>query len=394
MKKDRIMGTKKWIYWVSIGTVLIVIYKFFDNFSGIGHWVGNLLSVLAPFLAAILIAYILYQPVTMLENLLKKSKKIKKPRTWAILVVYLLVGILIFFLFKFIIPEIIESVTDLVNNVQNYYNSITTNEIEANWAPFVKDNILKPMVDYIQKIDFKQIFKPEKIGEYLSSAIGIFKAILDIFIALICSIRILSEKERLLAFIRKVAKSTMTENGYKKFDRYFTNGNQIFFKYFASQIIDGIVVAVLMSIALLILKVKYAVLLGFIIGLFNLIPYFGAIFAVIVAALITILTGGFKQAIIVLIVMCIIQQIDANIINPRITSSKLNVSPLLIVFSVTVGGAYFGVIGMFLAVPVGVLLKLMFDDYLDNKQQKDKSIKDKNKEDIIEIEKIEEKKID
>ena len=67
------------------------------------------------------------------------------------------------------------------------------------------------------------------------------------------------------------------------------------------------------------------------------------------------------------IVITIVQQLDANIINPRITGSKLNVSPLLIIFSVTIGGAYFGIIGMFLAVPVAVLIKLMVTDYISNK---------------------------
>lgn len=377
MKKDKIMGTKKWVYWVSIGTVLIVIYKFFDNFSGIGHWLSNLFAILAPFLVAILMAYILYQPVTKVENQLKKIKKLKKPRSLAILIVYLIFGLLIFFLFKFIIPEMIASILDLINNVQYYYNGITTNELESKWAPFIMDNILKPMVEYIQQIDFKTVMTPERISGYLSSALGLFKALFTFFIAIICSIRILSERERILKFIDKLAKTTMTENGYRKFNRYFKNGNEIFFKYFSSQLIDAVVVAVLMSIPLLILKVKYAVLLGVIIGLFNLIPYFGAIFAVVVAALITILTGGFKQAIIVLIVMVVIQQIDANIINPKITSSKLNVSPLLIVFSVTIGGAYFGVIGMFLAVPVAVLIKLMVDDYITNKNQQ---IEEKDKD--------------
>lgn len=377
MKKDKIMGTKKWVYWVSIGTVLIVIYKFFDNFSGIGHWLSNLFAILAPFLVAILMAYILYQPVTKVENQLKKIKKLKKPRSLAILIVYLIFGLLIFFLFKFIIPEMIASILDLINNVQYYYNGITTNELESKWAPFIMDNILKPMVEYIQQIDFKTVMTPERISGYLSSALGLFKALFTFFIAIICSIRILSERERILKFIDKLAKTTMTENGYRKFNRYFKNGNEIFFKYFSSQLIDAVVVAVLMSIPLLILKVKYAVLLGVIIGLFNLIPYFGAIFAVVVAALITILTGGFQQAIIVLIVMVVIQQIDANIINPKITSSKLNVSPLLIVFSVTIGGAYFGVIGMFLAVPVAVLIKLMVDDYITNKN---KQIEEKDKD--------------
>lgn len=377
MKKDKIMGTKKWVYWVSIGTVLIVIYKFFDNFSGIGHWLSNLFAILAPFLVAILMAYILYQPVTKVENQLKKIKKLKKPRSLAILIVYLIFGLLIFFLFKFIIPEMIASILDLINNVQYYYNGITTNELESKWAPFIMDNILKPMVEYIQQIDFKTVMTPERISGYLSSALGLFKALFSFFIAIICSIRLLSERERILKFIDKLAKTTMTENGYRKFNRYFKNGNEIFFKYFSSQLIDAVVVAVLMSIPLLILKVKYAVLLGVIIGLFNLIPYFGAIFAVVVAALITILTGGFKQAIIVLIVMVVIQQIDANIINPKITSSKLNVSPLLVVFSVTIGGAYFGVIGMFLAVPVAVLIKLMVDDYITNKN---KQIEEKDKD--------------
>ncbi len=378
MKKDRIMGTKKWFYWLSIGTILIIIFKFFDNFGIIGKWISHLFSIIAPFLVALLIAYILYQPVTKVENQLKKIKKLKKPRSLAILIVYVTVGILLFFLFKFIIPELFKSVVDLINNLQNYYNSLTTTALEAKWAPYIKDYLLKPMIEYVQKIDFSKMVTPDRITTYLSSAIGIFKALLNLFIALVCSIRLLSERESIVEFIDKLAKTSMNENGYKRFRRYFTSGNDIFFKYFSSQLIDAIIVGVLMSVALLILKVKYAVLLGAIIGLCNLIPYFGAIFAVIIAALITILTGGFKQAIIVLIVMTVISQIDANIINPKITSSKLNVSPLLVVFAVTIGGAYFGVWGMFLGVPVAVLIKLMLDDYIKNKNTK-KEIKEDEK---------------
>ena len=117
------------------------------------------------------------------------------------------------------------------------------------------------------------------------------------------------------------------------------------------------------------MKVKYAILLGVLIGVFNLIPYFGAIVAVIIVALITVLTGGWRQALIMTLIIIIVQQIDANIINPRITGSKLHVSPLLIIFAVTVGGAYFGVIGMFLAVPTAVLIKLMLEDYINNKKE-------------------------
>ena len=256
---------------------------------------------------------------------------------------------------------------DLANNIQIYYNSIKIDKIGESWAPFIKDNILKPMVDYIQQIDFKTIVTPEMIKEYVTSAIGAVKVLFNIFISIICSIYILAERESILKFIDKMANVVMSEKAYNKFNRYFTHGNKIFFGFISSQFIDGIVVAILVSIVLLIMKVKYAVLLGIMIGIFNLIPYFGAIVAVIIAGLITILTGGWQQALIMMIVVTIVQQIDANIINPRITGSKLNVSPLLVIFSVTIGGAYLGVVGMFIAVPIAVLIKLMIDDYISNK---------------------------
>ena len=376
MKKDRIMGTKKWLYWVSIGTILIIIYKFFDNFSGIGKWLGTLFGILAPCLAAIIIAYVLYTPCSKIEKLLKKNKKIKHTRGISIICVYLIVAISIFLILKFIIPAVINSIVDLVNNVQNYYNAITTNEIEANWAPFIKDNILKPVVEYIQSIDFQSMFTPEKIKDYLISVFGAVKGVLNIFIAIICSIYILAEKEQILRFIDNLAKATMSKNGYDRFDRYFTNGNKIFFKFISSQFIDGCVVAIMLAIAITIMKVKYGVALGIMVGLFNLIPYFGAIVGISIAAIITILTGGWKQAIIMTIVMIILQQIDANIINPRITGSRLNVSPLLVIFSVTIGGAYWGVFGMFIAVPIAVLIKLMIEDFVNNKKQKQENIEE------------------
>ena len=160
----------------------------------------------------------------------------------------------------------------------------------------------------------------------------------------------------------------MSNKAYKKFDRYFTNGNEIFFRFISSQVIDAFVVAVIMATTLSIMNIKYAILLWVMIGIFNLIPYFGAIIAVVISVLITILTGGWQQAIIMGIVITILQQIDANIINPRITGTSLNISPLLVIFSVTVGGAYFKIAGMFLAVPAAVLIKLMLEDFIDSKK--------------------------
>ena len=116
--------------------------------------------------------------------------------------------------------------------------------------------------------------------------------------------------------------------------------------------------------------VEYAFLLGIGIGILNIIPYFGAIIGVIIAAIITIFTGGINQAIWLAIVATIIQQLDANIINPRIVGNALKLSPILVISSVTIGGAYFNVLGMFLAVPVVAVIKLLVNDYLDYRIEK------------------------
>lgn len=372
MKKEKVLGTKRWFYWVSIGVVLIIIYKLLDNFSGIGNWFSNFLGVLAPFLEGILIAYILFIPCKKLEDLISKSKiKFfkKHARGTSITLTYIIVLLLIVLFMTVIIPILAESIADLISNVQSYYNAVVSDSPDLTITPFIQENILKPVVDWIQNIDFESLFTFDMIKEYLSSAMGFIRGIVNLFIAVICSVYILAQRNRIINFLNRFARAVLTEKGYKRYDKYFTSGNGIFFRYLSSQMLDGIIIAILTSIAMSIMGVKYSVLLGTLIGISNLIPYFGAIFGVGISIIITLLTGGWEQALIMAIVVIVLQQIDANLINPRITSSSLKVSPLLIMFAVTVGGAYGGVLGMFLAAPVFTLLKVIIDDYINSKNR-------------------------
>ena len=380
MKKDKVMGTKRWFYWISIGIVLIIIYKLLDNFTGIGEWISNFFSVLAPFIEGILIAYILYTPCKKLEKSFKKRKSKflrKHARGTSITIVFILVIALIAWFMTVIIPTIATSVSDLISNIQSYYNAVVSDSPDLTITPFIQNNILKPVVDWLQNVDFEELFTVDRIKDYLSSAMGIIKGIINIFIAIICSVYILAQRNRIIRFIDRFEKAVLTEKGYARFNKYFNEGNGIFFRYLSSQMLDGIVVAIITSIAMSILGVKYSILLGTLIGFSNLIPYFGAIFGVAIAIIITILTGGWQQALIMGIVVIVLQQLDANIINPRITSSSLKVSPLLIMFAVTVGGAYFGILGMFLAAPIFTLLKVIVDDYVNEKNREKESLKDK-----------------
>ena len=205
---------------------------------------------------------------------------------------------------------------------------------------------------------------------YAISAYNIVTSLFDVFVSIVVSIYVLSERDDILKFLKKCACAMFKEKTYKNMDKYFNNSNEIFFKFIASQFLDAVVVGVLVTIAMSIMGIKYAPLLGFFIGLFNMIPYVGAIIAVAISAVITLITGGLSQTIWMLIVVIVLQQIDANIINPNIIGQSLKVSPLLVIFAITVGGAYFGMLGMFLAVPVIAIVKIIIEDYIDLKLKK------------------------
>ena len=353
----------KWLYWFSLGVAIIAVYKLLDNFGPITAWLAKLLNILMPFIAGLLIAYLFYIPCRKVESWYKKVKPIsKRARVLSIIAVLLIILAL-----NFVIPAISKSIVDLVTNFGNYYNNTMNTINELPEDSVLKSEAVLNAIKGISEIDFKQYINIEKLTEYAKGAINIVNSIFDVFVSFIVSVYLLAERRRILDFLRKLASAIFKPETYKMIGKYFNKSNEVFFSFIAGQVLDAIVVGILTAIAMSIIGVKYAVLLGFMIGLFNLIPYFGAIIAVAVAILITIFTGGIGQAIIMAIVVIVLQQIDANIINPKILGSSLSISPLLVIFAVTIGGAYFGVLGMFLAVPVATVIKLLIEEYITYK---------------------------
>ena len=233
-----------------------------------------------------------------------------------------------------------------------------------------QDSILKgeqvnEFINSIQHIDIREYFNFDKIMGYISGAISAVTGIVDVFVAIIVSIYVLAERGKILNFVKRLAEAIFKERTYRNLDKYYKHSNEIFFKFIASQFLDAVVVGILTTIAMSIMGIKYAPLLGFFIGLFNMIPFVGAIIAVGISAIITLITGGLSQAIWMLIVVIILQQIDANIINPKIVGKSLKISPILVLLGVTIGGAYFGILGMFLAVPAIAIVKILIEDFVD-----------------------------
>ena len=371
---------KKWFYWFILGVAIITFYKVLDNFPEIMNAFKNFLKVLSPFFIGILIAYILYIPSRKIERIFKKSKIRfinNKARVLSIACSYIIFLILAIIVLNFIFPVLIESLTELVNNIQVYTDKTIQKYQALPDDSILKSDIVTNLIENIKNIDINQYINQyinlNNIAEYAKGAINFVSSIINVFVAVIVSIYILAERGKILKFFERLTKALFGEKRFKNIDKYFNNTNDIFFGFLSSQLIDAIIVGVLTTIAMSIMGIKYAPLLGFIIGLFNIIPYVGAIIAVVIAAIITLITSGISQAIWMLVVVIIIQQIDANIINPKIVGNTLKISPLLVIFAITIGGAYFGMIGIFLAVPVAAVSKILVEDFIEYKNSKGKN---------------------
>lgn len=367
----------KWMYYFLLALAIIIVYKFLDNFTAIGQAIGKFFDVIAPFLTGGLLAYLLYIPASRIEKGFEKFKRKfikKKARGISVLITYIIAILIIILLVNVILPVVIDSVIELVSNIQNYWNIVM-----EKWGALPEDSILKSqqaqdiikaLGESIQGTDYKQYISTERITGYIKSVIGVASGIFDVFVSVVVSVYILLQRGSIIRFFKKLTMAIFDEKICEKIGTYVDSTNRIFFKFISGQLIDGIIVGILVTIGMSIIGVKYAVLLGFMIGLFNIIPYFGAIVAVAISILITIITGGVSQTLIMAIVVIILQQIDSNIINPKIIGNSLEISPLLVIFAVTVGGAYWGVLGMFLAVPVVAVLKIIIDDWIEYKNQK------------------------
>ncbi len=367
-------GWKKRISWLLIALIVVIVYKMLDNFSNIQEWFGSFFRIMKPFLVGLLISYILFMPCKKIESILLKSKfKFinKKARGLSVIATYIIFVLIIIVIINCIFPVLKESIVELVGNIPGYYEILVNKYKELPEDSVLKSDIIKDKMAELSNIDMKQLLSinNEKIIEYVKNIIDVFSGIFDIFVSIIVSVYILLQRTTIMKFLRRFARALFKKNTYEAVNKYFTKANEVFFTFISSQLLDAVIVGILTTVAMLIIKVKYAPLIGFTIGLFNMIPYIGAIVAVAIGILITFITGGLGKALAMAIVVIILQQIDANIINPKIIGVSLEVSPLLVIFSVTVGGAYFGILGMFLGVPIAVVIKTVLTDWIDNKNK-------------------------
>lgn len=345
----------------------ILFYMLLQHGKSIGDAISSLLGILSPIIWGLVIAYLLW-PLTkvfqrkLFEPLLKKLRPKKPVRTslarglsvaLSILVALIIIAALIWL----IIPQIYTSVESIVLNYQEYYDTITgwINKFFEN-NPEVEEVLLSATGDVSDSLlDWAKTALLPSMGKVVTSVTtgiyAVLRAILDVLIGFVVACYVLSNMELFLAKSKMVLYSMFSVKASKRILKAIRFTDTAFMGFISGKVIDSAIIGVICYICCAIMRMPYVVLVSVIVAVTNIIPVFGPFIGAIPGAVILLFLDPW-QALIFLILILIIQQLDGNFIGPMILGDSIGISALWVLFAIVVGGDLFGLVGMVVGVPV------------------------------------------
>lgn len=357
---------KKWIWYFSLVAALIVFYKLADT-----RVLAMAVSILAPFIGALAVAFVLLAPVRLLENKLRAIRGRawqKLARPLAITAVYLVALGIVAAVIALILPQLVTSVADLIAALPDYIRKLQTILESGVLAPFGLGDSLDGVYEAALGL-IGQTVTVDTVTGALRGVMNITSSVLDVVITVIVSIYMLASREQLVRAARAVAGLLLKREQVSLVGVYAHRVGDIFYKYLYGSLIDALAVGVVVSIGLAIFRVPYAVLLGMGLGLLNMIPYFGAISGGAVIAVITLLSHGLYAALGVLVFIVVVQQLDANILQPRVVGESVGLRPIYVLLGITLFGGLWGFWGILLGVPITATVQMILRDVIAKKKQ-------------------------
>ena len=347
---------------IAIYSALVVIVALLGNYilseiDTLTNKMEQITIIFQPFIIGFVIAYLLnfilnfYEQRVFAFNWTKRLKE-NSTRKIAILCSYLTAGFFIYIFIYFIVPQLVESLSGLVDAVPRYVKDFTV-----------------LIEDILYKLDIKEsqlVLINEKISEFMNwfihsltnmiPAVGeaIFSfasSLWNIVLGLIISVYFLADKERFLSLNKKLVTAFLSERKSSLLIDLTQRINLMFNRFIGGQLLDSAIIGILLFIVLSIFKIPYALLISVLIGCTNIVPFFGPFIGIIPSAIIVLFASP-TQFIWFILIVLVVQQIDANLIGPKILGDSVGVSPFWILFSILVFGNLFGFIGMVMAVPL------------------------------------------
>ena len=360
---------------IAIFLALTIMSNIGTIFTTIFSIIGNCLSLIKPLLIAIIIAYLLFPLTRSIENFLRtntiyKVKKQGNRRMIAIISSYLLiiaiVLAIIWGIYFMIGGQLSKSttLTNIINDISSYLNSnsFTTSSIKSTLENLNISFIDKLEPYIIQIVDTVQKYIINNLGLMTSNIMSIGSSIATFFISIIISIYILKDSEYFIELWKKlyylIFRESRTGN---KIEETFRLIHDVFSKFIRGQLLEAFFVGALSSIALAIVRIDYAVVIGIIAGICNLIPYVGPIVGTVLAAIMGLLSGRPIKVLYAIIAMLIVQQVDNNFLAPKIVGNSVGLHPVFTMMAILIGGNIGGLFGMLLAVPIVASIRVLFN---------------------------------
>ncbi|MGF0039946.1 AI-2E family transporter [Peptoniphilaceae bacterium SGI.131] len=351
--------------------VSIVMLYFAFNLSNVKHYFLYIVSVARPVILGLALAYLINMLLKPIERFLLEKIKIKsgkRARNLALLLSYLLFLAVIALVFSLVLPQFVESILNLIyqlpNMVRDLIGKAEQYEIFSKVTPKVEEYLNKINTNELAKMAIN--FVTGGAGIALNGTIniisGIFTSVFDVFLVLVFSIYTLSSKEQMIANTKKLTYSVLPE----KFADYIVYVarllNKNFSNFFTGQVIEAVIVGTIVFIGMNILRLPFAPMLAVLTAFMNLIPYIGATLGAIIGFVILAMESPI-QALVYLVFVIVVQQIDGNIIYPRLVGNRIGISAFWIILAVTVGGAMMGILGMVVFVPLVSTLYMILRDF-------------------------------
>lgn len=329
-------------------------------------------DALSPVTTGFVIAYLL-DPLVKYIVL-----KLKIKRGFSIfLTIVIILGFLVLF-GAILVPSIINSAIDIVEKINYYFEYQFDIKIFERLLTTVNNDIVAEIVKYVND-SLKEILV--KVGELstlllnglVSFVLSTSSSLLNLFMAFIISIYMLVDKSDLLTRIKRLNYAVNDEHVADVLYEVVKKSDEVFSSFFIGKIIDSAIIGTLCFVILWIFKIPNSPAIGFVIGLTNIIPYFGPFIGAIPSLLVTLASGTLFQVMLVAIIIVVLQQFDGLYLGPKILGGKVGVGAFWIIVSVSVGGSLFGIVGMFVGVPVVVIIKTLIEELVSIKL-KDKKI--------------------
>lgn len=340
----------------------ILFYVALSNFGAIRLRIREFLNVLKPFIAGFAIAYLLNKPVAFFER--KAYRRLKWNRGLAIATVYLLVLVAAVILLNMIVPQVIGSITALINNIQAYMGNLNdlvdslVERFEIEW-----DAIDTFMVSYEDLVTNVTDIISAALPELLNFGVAVGNVVVAAITALISSVYMLFGKSKLTSQLKKLLFAIFPVNKAERFLCVCRRANDIFVGFIDGKLIDSAIIGVLCFILCSILRIPYALLISVVIGVTNIIPFFGPLIGAIPSVMLLIVVDPWA-ALRFGIMIIALQQFDGNILGPKILGNSTGLSAIWVLVAIVVGGGLFGFPGMLLGVPTFAVIYMLTKDFV------------------------------